>query len=153
MYFDRRSRRAYRRGMRRRGGIFGFPWFLFVLIIIFSHSLVGVLFAIAAAVILTAILMRVFGSQGMMGGNYQQPPQQPYYQPPQQPYESSPYQQPYQPPQETPVYQPYDQGYQPTPEAYQEGGTQHPYPQQNDPYQQYEQPQAQYPEEMPPMQQ
>lgn len=139
MYFDRRSRRAYRRGMRGRGGIFGFPWFLFVLIIIFSHSFVGIIFAIVAAVVLTAILMRVFGSQGMMGNNYQQPPQQPYY----------------QPPQETPTYQPYDQGYQPPPpqEVYQEGGTPHPYPQENNPYQQYEQPQAQYPEEMPPMQQ
>jgi len=132
--------------MRGGRGIFGFPWFLFILIIIFSHSFWGILFAIAAAVILTAVLMRLFGSQGMMGGNYQQPPQQPYYQPPQQPY---------QPPQETPTYQPYDQGYQPPPsqEVYQEGGTPHPYPQQNDPYQQYEQPQAQYPEEMPPMQQ
>ena len=152
MYFDRRSRRAYRRSMRRGRGIYGFPWFLFIMIIIFSHSVWGFLFAIAAAVILTVVLMRVFGSQGMMGNNYQQPPQQPYYQPPQQSYGSS-YQQPYQPSQETPVYQPYDQGYQPTPEAYQEGGTQHPYPQQDNPYQQYEQPQAQYPEEMPPMQQ
>jgi len=90
MYFDRRSRRAYRRGgrgMRGGRGIFGFPWFLFILIIIFSHSFWGILFAIAAAVILTAVLMRLFGSQGMMGGNYQQPPQQPYYQPPQQPYQ------------------------------------------------------------------
>ncbi len=144
MFYDRRSRRAYRRGWRRGGGIYGFPWFLLILIIIFSHSFWGFIVGIAVAVIITAILMRIFGSQGMMGGNYQQPPQQ-YYQPPQQPY---------QPPQETPPYQPYAQGYQAPPqEQYQEGGKQYSYPQQNDPYQQYEQPQAQYPEEMPPPQQ
>ncbi len=44
-------------------------------------------------------------------------------------------------------YQMYEQGYRPqqrTPETYQEGGQQYPYPQA-----QYEQPQAQYPEEVP----
>src|SRR6266536_607245 len=84
MYYDRRNRRAYR---RRRGGIYGFPWFLLILVIIFSHSFWGILFGIAVAVILTMVLMRVFGSQGMMGGNYQQPPQQQQYYQPQQPYQ------------------------------------------------------------------
>jgi hypothetical protein len=157
MFYDRRARRAARRGYRRGfgggRGIFGFPWFLLVLLIIFSHTFWALVVGVVVAIVLTAILLRVFGSQDMMGGNYQQPPQQPYYQ---SPYQQSqdPYQQAYQPPQE-PSYQPYDQGYQPPQpqETYQEGGQAHPYAKQNDPYQQYEQPQAQYPDQMPPMEQ
>ncbi len=149
MYYDRRAQRAARRAYRRnrwggRRGIYGFPWFLLILLIIFSHTFWSIIAGIVVAIILTAIFLRVFGAQGMMGGNYQQPPQQPYYQPPQQPYQQ---------PQES-SYQPYEQGYQPPPqETYQEGREQHPYPKQGDSYQQYDQPQAQYPEQMPPMQQ
>src|SRR5450432_1925760 len=88
MFYDRRAqraaRRAYRRGIGGRRGIYGFPWFLLVLLIIFSHTFWALVVGVVVAVVLTAILLRVFGVQGMMGGNYQQPPQQPYYQPPYQ---------------------------------------------------------------------
>jgi hypothetical protein len=151
MYYDRRTQRAarrvYRRSMRGRRGLYGFPWILLVLLIIFSHTFWSIIIGIIVAVVLTAILLRVFGAQGPMGNTYQQPPQQPYYQP------QNPYQQPQDP------YQPYDQGYQPPPppppvqEIYQEGGQPHPYPPQNDPYQAHDQPQTHYPEQMPPMQQ
>src|SRR5579884_3053165 len=58
-------------------------------------------------------------------------------------YQRQSYQQPY--------YQPPEQGYQPAAETPQEGGQQLLYP--KPPYEQYEQPQAQYPQEIPPMEQ
>jgi hypothetical protein len=78
-----------------------------------------------------------------MTNQWQRQQQQPYYQPPTQRY---------QPPQPSvPVYRPYDQGYAPVQE------TKDPLAQQtrseNAEYADYEQPQAQYPEQMPPMQQ
>src|SRR5450432_1394257 len=72
MFYDRRAqraaRRAYRRSMRGRRGIYGFPWFLLVLLIIFSHTFWALVVGVVVAIVLTAILLRVFGVQGMMGG-------------------------------------------------------------------------------------
>ncbi len=137
-----------RRHWHRRGGMVGFPFILFFMIFLFSHSIGGLMIAIVAIVLLSllarVILPAIFGA-GLMGalwsGN-----RQPYQQQQQQPY-----QQTYQPSQEN--YQSYEQGYQ-----YQPSVT--PYREQ----QQYqapsyeqahyeEQPQAQYPQEMPPMHQ
>lgn len=144
-----------RRHWRRRGGMVGFPFILFFMIFLFSHSIGGLMIAIVAIVLLSLlariILPAIFGA-GLMGalwsGN-----RQPYQQQQQQPYQQT--YQPYQPSQES--YQSYEQGYQ-----YQPPVT--PYREQEAEQQQYqapsyeqahyeEQPQAQYPQEMPPMHQ
>lgn len=58
----------------------------------------------------------------------------------------------YQPPQ--PSYQPYEQGYQAAEPTSQEGGQQYPSSRpKEEPLAQYEQPQADYPQELPPLQQ
>src|SRR5579872_1241764 len=131
-----------------RRGIWGFPFMLFLIIFIVSHSfsgfMVGIIVLIALAIIFRAVLPSIFSA-----GNMRNP--MPPYQPPQ-----PPYQQPYQPYQPTeqpyqPEYEPYQQGYQPAPPppVYQAPEQQYQPPQQN--YE--EQPQAEYPQEMPPMQQ
>jgi len=122
---------------------------LFFIIFFVSHSWLGFLIGVGVIVLLSAILRSVLSSsfgQGPMNARpftqqpYQQP-QQPYYQPQQ------PYYQPYQEP-----YQPYEQGYQPPPVVNQDAGPQYQYPQPQQP--QYdEQPQAQYPQELPPIEQ
>ena len=57
-------------------------------------------------------------------------------------------------PQSHNSYQSYEQGYQPTQWTYQEGGQQYRYsPQSPPPKQEYEEPGAQYPQQMPPIQQ
>src|SRR5581483_4995567 len=120
-----------------RRGIWGFPFMLFLIIFIVSHSfsgfMVGIIVLIALAIIFRAVLPSIFSA-----GNMRNP--MPPYQPPQ-----PPYQQPYQP------YQPTEQRYQPAPPppVYQAPEQQYQPPQQN--YE--EQPQAEYPQEMPPMQQ
>ena len=141
-----------RRHWRRRGGMVGFPFMLFFMILLFSHSLTGFMIGIGAIVLLSLlarlILPAIFGA-GMMStwwmSNQQtyQHPQQPTYQP---------YQQTYQPYEES--YQPYEQGYQPPAATSPDQEVEQQY--QPPSYEQThyeEQPQAQYPQEMPPMKQ
>jgi hypothetical protein len=139
MYYNGNSRG----GRRRPRGIYGFPWLLFFIIFFNLHSLPWILMTLVT-VGFVFLIVKAFMATGVSGNSApnRMGAQQPYYQP---------YQQPYQPPQE-PSYQPYDQGYQPPREAYQEGGKQYQYPSPAV-YDQYEQPQAQYPEQMPPMEQ
>ncbi len=131
-----------------RRGIMGFPFMLFFIIFLVTHSFSGFMVGIAVLVVL-AIIFRA-ALPGMFSG-WNTRNTMPPYQPPQQPY-----QQPYQPYQPTdqpyqPEYEPYQQGYQsaPPPPVYQAPEQQYQPPQQN--YE--EQPQAEYPQEMPPMQQ
>ena len=140
--------------MRYRGrgrGIMGIPFMLFFIIMIVSHSFSGFIIAIGVmillAIIFRAAMPNMFGSRNMNNvvPPYQQP-QQPYYQPPQPTYQ--PPQQAYQPYEQE--YQPYQQGYQPAPPPVYQA----PVPPYQPPQQNYEeQPQAEYPQEMPPMQQ
>ena len=144
-----------RRHWRRRGGMVGFPFMFLFLVFLFSHAMVGFLVVIGAIVLLgllaRIILPAIFGA-GMMStfwtGN-----RQPYQQQQQQPYQQT--YQTYQPPAEN--YQSYEQGYQyqppVTPNSEKEAGQQQ---YQAPSYEQThyeEQPQAEYPQEMPPMQQ
>src|SRR5207248_7163631 len=124
-------RRPYRRGR----GILGFPFMLFFVLLFFSHSLSLFLIGIVISIILT-LFIRSLMAGAFSGGRLNTPPtwQQPYQQP-QQPYQQ--------------YYQPYEQGYQPPATPYQE-----PEPQYQHPQLQYdEQPQAQYPQELPPIEQ
>ena len=133
-----------RRPYWRRRGIWGFPFMLFFFLLIFSHSwslfLIGIVLSIILSLFIRSIMAGAFGA-----GRPNTPPtwQQPYQQPQQ------PYQQYYQPSQQP--YQSYDQGYQYQPPAtpYQEPGPQS----QNQQSQYDEQPQAQYPQELPPIEQ
>ena len=127
-----------RRPYWRRRGIFGFPFMLFFIAFFVFHSWFGFVLGIAMIIVfsllLRAIMAGTFGGGGMNTA-WRQPP----YQQPQQPYEQY-----YQP-----SYQPYEEGYQYQPPAptYQE-------PQYKAPQPQYdEQPQAEYPQELPPMEQ
>src|SRR5579859_2870633 len=140
----------HRRYRRMRGG-YGIP-FVFPFLMFFAFRSVG---AFVAALVLSVIVMLVIravmtmaaANNGMNGMGYRQS----YYQPPNQ--QAQPYYQPtYQQPP-VPQYQPYAQGYQATPETYREGAQSDPEPKSPSQYEQYEQPQAQYPEQMPPMQQ
>ena len=144
----------YQRRWRRRG-FRGFPFLLFFIILFAGHSFVAFLVGIAVAIAVSILLAALFraGSSNMppSAQTYYQPPQQqytPYYQQYNQPYQSNqPYQQPYQ--QE---YQPYEQGYQPPePMKYPEANAQYQSPQAQSRYE--EQPQAEYPQELPPMEQ
>ncbi|GHO79076.1 hypothetical protein KSD_68470 [Ktedonobacter sp. SOSP1-85] len=139
----RNARRAYRRSYRRsRGGWLGIV-FIIIAVVYFTHHLSTILFGLGVLVLLL-IGAGLFMSSRNRGMNYQQP-----YMPPQQfnqaPAESA---------EQQPYYQPYDQGYQAPPENYQEGGQQYYYPSQNSAQPQpHEAPEAQYPEQLPPMQQ
>lgn len=131
-----------RRPYWRRRGIWGFPFMLFFVLLFISHSwslfLIGIVISIILSLCIRSIMAGTFGA-----GRPNTPPtwQQPYQQP-QQPYQQ--YYQPYQQP-----YQSYDQGYQPPAAPYEE-----PRPQNQNQQSQYEeQPQAQYPQELPPMEQ
>ena len=123
------------RGMR-------YFWFLFIPLFLFAgHGGLGGIFLWIAAIIILNLIGRAVFSAIASGSNkqnqwYQQPYQQNQYQ---QPYQS--YQQGYQ--------QPY---YQPRSDVNQVVEQQYQAPQQQQ-YDQYEQPQAEYPQEMPPMQQ
>lgn len=130
----------------------GFPFMLLFLILLFSHSLTGFMIGIGAIVLLgllaRLILPAIFGA-GMMG-SWWMSNQQTYQQPQQPPYQ--PYQPTYQPYEEN--YQSYEQGYQPPAPASPDREVEQQY--QPPSYEQThyeEQPQAQYPQEMPPMQQ
>jgi hypothetical protein len=155
--------RNSRNGRRRMRGIYGFPWLLFVIILFNFHSLPWILMTLVVMgfvfLIIKAFMTTTTSNTATNGTRTQhtyQPYQTPIYQPPYQP--STPIYQPptpiYQPstPIYQPPYQPYQQGYQAAQETYQEEGQPRDYP-VAETYDQYEQPQAQYPEQMPPMQQ
>ena len=136
--------RGYRRRRWHGRGILGLPFMLLFFIFLFSHSIMGIFMILPVIIIigfiLRAVLPTLFGMSNMNSNSMSNQP--PYYQPQQQPQ-----QQPYQ---ET--YQPYEQGYQYQPPVVPNQEPQYTPP----PYQQTqyeEQPQAQYPQEMPPMQQ
>ncbi|MBV8696103.1 MAG: hypothetical protein JO125_12750 [Chloroflexi bacterium] len=138
-YYNRRNWRR-NRGFR---SLWGWP-FIFFLFFLPWHGLFGWLWGIVLIILLVqlirAFVVPLLSSAGIWGsGSSQNNPS---------------YQQPYQPPQQQ-EYQPYQQGYQShqsSAEPYQEGGQQYQYPQQAQ-YDQYEQPHAQYPQEIPPMEQ
>jgi hypothetical protein len=119
---------------RNRWGGRGFPWMVFFLIIIFTHSWVGFLVSIGIT-LLVIMLMRALFTPPMSANN-------PMYTPPMSNWQPQPHEEVY--------YQPYQQGYQSEQVTYQEGEQQYQYPR---PEPQYEQPQVQYPEELPPMEQ
>jgi hypothetical protein len=140
----RHARRAayYQYGYRyRRPG----RWFIgpFILAAIFFFALPsigkGIAFALVAIAICGLIFWAIRASARRSYPNYQQPP---YYQPQEQ-------QQPYMHSEAEPHS--YEQGYaaNQSQEKQGEGNQQDYYPSQTP----YEQPQAQYPEQMPPMQQ
>ena len=139
MYYNQNSR-----GDRRRTrGIYGFPWLLFFIIFFNLHSLPWIMMTLVTMGFVFLII-KAFMATSVNGSSASNKAraQQTY-----QPYQS-PYQQPYQPQS----YQPYEQGYQAPGEVYQEGGQQY-QSLSRDMYDQYEQPQAQYPEQIPPMEQ
>jgi hypothetical protein len=150
MWYYRRNRWNRRRGPGRF-------WFLPLLFFFFmfggigrEHSLFGLIIPILVLLFLFWLIRTVMSAGRWNAMNQGQRYQQPYYQPPQQPY-SQPYYQPSQQPYQQPVDRPYEQGYQPVAGTYSEGGQQYQYPEPS--YEQYEQPQAQYPQELPPMEQ
>src|SRR6266487_4724705 len=106
----------YRRRWHRHS-LRGFPFMLFFIIAIASHSFAGFLIGIGIAIALSILLTALFRANSV-----NTPPMaQPYYQPPQQPNQA--YYQPYQSDQS------YEQGYQPQPTKYQEAEPQYQYPQ------------------------
>ncbi|MEO8971597.1 MAG: hypothetical protein ABI406_08375 [Ktedonobacteraceae bacterium] len=130
------------RGYRNRNPL-RFIWLFFVLPMVLFHSGVafGVLLIVAIAMF---IIFRAAAKSSFFGTNVPPQQRQQTYQP-YQPYQ--PQEQPYQPDSAYQPYQPYDQGYQP-PVTNQQSQ-----PAQYEPPQYEEQPQAQYPEELPPMEQ
>ena len=141
------SNRPQRRHMRRGLGIpFAFPFIM----LFFFHSFAAFFAAIVLSIMITLIFSAFNAASRGNGGPSpmsmndpwgQRQSQTPYYQP------STPlYQTPYQQ-----AYRPYEQGYTPAPSTYQPGGQT---ASSSVPaYEEYEQPHAQYPEQMPPMQQ
>jgi len=131
----------------RRGGPWRLLWLLFFLPMVYFQSGIafGVLIVVAIALF---VIFRAATASSFFGTNA--PPQQTY-----QPYQpSQPYEQPYQPDLTNQPYVPYEQGYQPyrPPVANQQSAQQN-QPAQYEAPQYEEQPQAQYPEELPPMEQ
>jgi hypothetical protein len=156
-YARRNARRAYRYRYGRPGGsIVGLIFFVFIMLAIFTHFwawfIPGIIIVALALWLLRSGMFGMWLNRPQQPSN-QAPPQGPqaYYQPP--PPEQQSYYQPT--PAEQQPYQPYAEGYQAPQAANQEGEARARYPQpKTDPeYQEYEEPQAQYPEQMPPMQQ
>lgn len=126
------------RGMR-------YFWFLFIPLFFIGggHGIFGILFWIVAVIVLSLIGRAVFAAMASSSNRQNQWYQSPYQQP---------YQQPYQSNQQQP-YQQYGQGYQqPYYQPSSQASQQYQAPQQQ-PYDQYEQPRAEYPQELPPMEQ
>src|SRR6266702_4589602 len=119
----------YQRRWRRRG-FRGLPFILFFIILFAGHSFVAFLVGIAVAIAVSILLAALFRA----GSSNMPPTAQTYYHPPQQ------------------QYQPYEQGYQPPePVKYPEANAPYQPPQAQSRYE--EQPQAEYPQELPPMEQ
>jgi hypothetical protein len=139
------NNQPYRRRMRRG---FGFP-FIFPFIMLFVFRSGSIFFATLVLAIMIALILKAFDASNP--NNSGQSQQIPYYQPPVQTYQP-PYYQPsmpvYQPPEE---YKPYEQGYQAAATPYQADDQQSMSAMSS--YEDYEQPTAQYPEQMPPMEQ
>jgi len=142
-----RYNRRGSRGMR-------YLWFLFIPLFFFSgHTFFGILLSIAVIVVLSLIGRAIFSVLAASSTTQNQ-----WYQPrQQQPYQQNQYQQPYQPNQYQQPYQSYGQGYQqpyyqPRPSEASQPSEQYQAPQQPQ-YDSYEQPRAEYPQELPPMQQ
>ncbi|GAC1690035.1 MAG: hypothetical protein PVS3B3_12380 [Ktedonobacteraceae bacterium] len=131
-----RYNRRGSRGMR-------YLWFLFIpLFFIGGHGFFGILLWIGAIIMLSLIGRAVFSAIAA-SSNAQHQWYQPHYQQPyQQPYQPNQYQNPYQQQEQS-----YQQGYQ---QPYYQPRSSHEASQQ---YDQYEQPRAEYPQELPPMQQ
>ncbi len=126
-----------------------FLWFLFIpLFFVAGHSFFGILIWMAFIIALNLIGRAIFSA--MAGSNTWGTRQNSWYQPT--------YQQPYQQNQnQQQPYQTYQQGYQqpyyqPRPASHQAAELQYQAPQQPQ-YDQYEQPHAEYPQELPPMEQ
>ncbi len=129
------------RGMR-------YLWFLFIpLFFLGGHGLFGILFWIVAVIVLSLIGRVVFSAMAS-NSNTQNQWYQPRSQQPYQPYQPNQYQQPYQSYQQG-YQQPY---YQPSSPEENQASQQYQAPQQQQ-YDQYEQPRAEYPQELPPMEQ
>ncbi|GHO94779.1 hypothetical protein KSF_048270 [Reticulibacter mediterranei] len=134
----------YHRPRRWRGRFF-LPFIFFAVFASFGHGPIGILTWVVPIIILLA-LGAIVRDRWLM---YQQP-----YQSNQPPYQQNTYSDQYYRPQ---TYTPYQQGYRPQEaaeqprETYQEGERTYSGSQQEQ-YQEYEQPQAQYPEQLPPMQ-
>ncbi len=134
----RDARRFYRHRYGRPGGsIVGGILLVLVIVYVISHAWAWL--ATGAVVLVLAGLAFWLVSSGMLNNWFSGYAQTP---PPQQPQQ-----------QEEPPPQSYAQGY--SSQSYQEGGRQYSYPPQSPsvPPQRDEEPQAQYPEQMPPMQQ
>jgi hypothetical protein len=137
-----------RRGLR-------FPFvFPFLIAIFYFHSLPGIFATIILAMIVI-FLFKIFEASNPNNAGqsqqipYYQPPVQTYYQPSVPTYQ--PPAQPYQPPYQQEEYKLYEQGYQPSATPYQANNQQS--MSATSSYEDYEQPLAQYPEQMPPMEQ
>jgi hypothetical protein len=145
----------YRRRMRRG---FGFP-FIFPFIMLFVFHSGSIFFATLVLAIMLALILKALDASNP--NNSGQSQQTPYYQPSGQTYQTPYYQpsvpiyqppvQPYQPPSQHEEYKPYEQGYQPSATSYQANDQQS--MSATSSYEDYEQPTAQYPEQMPPMEQ
>lgn len=138
----RYARRAYQYQYGRRERFLSLPLLICVILAINFHHWFWTFGAVIFLLLLIASITqgRPWLRRPQMPPLQQQPEQQPSE-------ENEPY---YSPPQPE---QSYEQGYQAPPQStYQEGGQQHEYPSQPG-FDRYEQPQAQYPEQMPPMQQ
>lgn len=136
----------YHRPRRWRGRFF-LPFIFFAVFANFGHGPVGILTWVVPIIIILALAAMVRDRWSMY--------QQPYQNNQSSPYNQNAYSDQYYRPQQP--YTSYQQGYrvqeraeQPH-EMYQEGERAYSSAQQEQ-YQEYEQPQAQYPEQMPPMQ-
>jgi hypothetical protein len=135
----------YHRPRRWRGRFF-LPFIFFAVFANFGHGPIGILTWVLPIIILLA-LGAIVRDRWLMSQQPYQNNQPSYYQ---QNIHSDQYYRPQ-------TYAPYQQGYQPQQaaeqphETYQEGERAYASSQQEQ-YQEYEQPQAQYPEQLPPMQ-
>ncbi len=141
----------YRRGPR---GMRYF-WFLFIPLFFIggSHGFLGIFLWIVMIILFSllgrAIFAAISSSSTTQNTWYQQSNQQPYYRPDQ--YQQSNQQPYYQPSQyQQQPYTPYQQGYQ---QPYYQPRTNEETQATQQQYDSYEQPRAEYPQEMPPMQQ
>jgi len=115
-------------------------WFMFIpLFFIGGHQFLGLALWIAVIILFGLIGRAIFSAISTNATMHDQP---------YQPYQANQYQQPYEPYQQG-YQQPY---YQPSASAERQASQQYQAPQQQQ-YDQYEQPRAEYPQELPPMQQ
>jgi len=127
---------------RNRWGWRGFPIPLFfILFFVGGHSWISFLVSVGVVVLIFLLIRWLLISTSGPGISGVPPTVN-------QPYQQQDYSPSYQPP-----YQPYQQGYQGPQSGYEQSGQKYQGPEQRQEYEQYEQPQAEYPQEMPPMEQ